>query len=270
MMSIYYANEMDEYLAHHGVLGMKWGKRNGPPYPLNASDHSASEKKAGWRKSLSGSDNKSGTTTKGRKKLSQTAKKRIKRAALAVGGAAAIAGTAYAAGKVGKKLSKFADQNFDVNQWLAERIEKEVKAKNPRYKKEKTKNDKVVDKAKKKLTPYVNYGKLAVMDAARVGLDKFGDLQQMRNNYKIDRIDEQIRRAENRLDRFASLNDSEGYNRTKKQLKNLEEKSWDLNLENMYLADQPTYRKRRREAAISKAIDKANKKVGIHTRRSGS
>lgn len=40
------------YLAHHGILGQKWGKRNGPPYPLSASDHSASEKKAGWRKSL--------------------------------------------------------------------------------------------------------------------------------------------------------------------------------------------------------------------------
>lgn len=44
---------MSDILQHHGILGQKWGKSNGPPYPLGASDHSASEKKAGWRQSLS-------------------------------------------------------------------------------------------------------------------------------------------------------------------------------------------------------------------------
>ena len=43
---------LDEYLAHHGIRGQKWGVRNGPPYPLGEKDHSASEKKAGWQKSL--------------------------------------------------------------------------------------------------------------------------------------------------------------------------------------------------------------------------
>ena len=40
------------YLMHHGILGQKWGHKNGPPYPLDAKDHSSSEKKAGWRESL--------------------------------------------------------------------------------------------------------------------------------------------------------------------------------------------------------------------------
>lgn len=40
------------YLAHHGILGQRWGKKNGPPYPLDAGEHSSSEKKAGWRESL--------------------------------------------------------------------------------------------------------------------------------------------------------------------------------------------------------------------------
>lgn len=47
----YVRSELELY--HHGIAGQKWGKRNGPPYPLSASAHSASEKKAGWRKSLS-------------------------------------------------------------------------------------------------------------------------------------------------------------------------------------------------------------------------
>lgn len=45
-------SENDFRLYHHGILGQKWGKLNGPPYPIDSGDHSASEKKAGWRKSL--------------------------------------------------------------------------------------------------------------------------------------------------------------------------------------------------------------------------
>lgn len=34
-----------DYLEHHGIEGQKWGRRNGPPYPLDYDDHSISEKK---------------------------------------------------------------------------------------------------------------------------------------------------------------------------------------------------------------------------------
>ena len=35
-----------DYLEHHGILGQKHGRRNGPPYPLDSGDHSSAEKKA--------------------------------------------------------------------------------------------------------------------------------------------------------------------------------------------------------------------------------
>lgn len=34
------------YIEHHGIKGQKWGDKNGPPYPLEPSDHSAAEKRA--------------------------------------------------------------------------------------------------------------------------------------------------------------------------------------------------------------------------------
>lgn len=60
-MEYYGNNDFRDYevLRHHGILGMEWGKRNGPPYPLGSGDHSVSEKKAGWRKSLGGGRNES-------------------------------------------------------------------------------------------------------------------------------------------------------------------------------------------------------------------
>lgn len=32
-------------LYHHGILGQRWGRQNGPPYPLGEGDHSSAEKK---------------------------------------------------------------------------------------------------------------------------------------------------------------------------------------------------------------------------------
>ena len=40
---------MDNVLYHHGIRGQRWGKRNGPPYPLKPSAHSEREKRLNSR-----------------------------------------------------------------------------------------------------------------------------------------------------------------------------------------------------------------------------
>ena len=57
--------EENDELYHHGIFGQKWGKRNGPPYPLKPAKHSFREKRLGWRKSLK--DNRSADVPKQKK-----------------------------------------------------------------------------------------------------------------------------------------------------------------------------------------------------------
>ena len=52
-----YCLTQDDYLKHHGILGQRWGKLNGPPYPLGSGDHSARERKEGYTKSKLGKHN---------------------------------------------------------------------------------------------------------------------------------------------------------------------------------------------------------------------
>lgn len=67
-----YAEDLEngsEWLEHHGILGMKWFKKNGPPYPLGSGDHSSAEKSAAKAAGVSvGSDSGKGSIENVKKK----------------------------------------------------------------------------------------------------------------------------------------------------------------------------------------------------------
>lgn len=121
-MAVYYIQKRpySSEMYHHGIKGQKWGKRNGPPYPLSDSDHSASEKKAGWKKSLNGDKEQS---PKNRRGLTDKQKKWIKIGAAAAVTALAVGGAVYMA-KTGqfKNLSSIGEEaakNIMANPYLA-------------------------------------------------------------------------------------------------------------------------------------------------------
>ena len=96
----------DNTIRHHGVRGQKWGDRNGPPYPLDGKDHSPSEKKAGWRKSLDKKPNEfydksTDNDSKKKKGLTKNQKRAIAIGATVTAVALASIG-AYALYKTGK------------------------------------------------------------------------------------------------------------------------------------------------------------------------
>ena len=72
---IYEEYAVNGVLIHHGIKGQHWGTRNGPPYPLSAGAHSASEKKAA-KVSGHGGININIKTNTNKKKADEAYKKR--------------------------------------------------------------------------------------------------------------------------------------------------------------------------------------------------
>ena len=120
---------MSAYLKHHGISGQKWGHRQGPPYPLDPGDHSAAEKKAGWRKSLDGGQKKESpkhfkkSSSKPKQELTDEEKEaRRKEVMKKVAIGMAIGVGTVAAVHLAKSGMKYINNNPDVIAKMSEKI----------------------------------------------------------------------------------------------------------------------------------------------------
>ena len=118
-------NEIENnYLEHHGILNQKWGKRNGPPYPLDRDAHSAAEKKT-LSKSLSGGRNEEMYDRKAKKKEAKSYTKELNKKDKALAYEKREAREALEKyGRYDKKISKKEAKGKEVSDKLRAKSEK--------------------------------------------------------------------------------------------------------------------------------------------------
>lgn len=130
----------DTFLAHYGIMGQKWGVKNGPPYPLSYDAHSSVQKALNPKSALDNYSNEGSKRKKSKSKHAETqkthslierwnslddkTKRRIKIAvATAVVTAAAVGlGAAYVHGR-----GQLVQKAIDAGQVMGVRKAKEVK-----------------------------------------------------------------------------------------------------------------------------------------------
>ena len=99
-MNMYTEYLYNNSLAHHGIKGQRWGKLNGPPYPLDYQEHSSIEKKQNPKATIDGRVETKAQNEKSseesNKKLTDKQKKIIRNTVIGIGVAAAVGVSIYA------------------------------------------------------------------------------------------------------------------------------------------------------------------------------
>ena len=233
---IKYSNE----LKHHGILGMKWGKRNGPPYPLDYNDHSAEQKKLNPKSALnnySSNNLKKGQTTGDYKKALKEAKKESRKAYNETYDAARKIPT-FAITKRGKEKKAQREEDyskkFDKMTKAFENEEKAKKAYKESKKKDKQNRKDELNKALKEYNKKV---------------DKAGVSSEKADNYWFDVV-EKNREALGKTELGRTLNAARGKSKEAKEylksynewekLENIAEKDW-AEASNAYIKTGETY-----------------------------